>query len=99
MILIPSNRPTSAEAEDNMPREERIFSISGNNKRLRCPFQPTLCQEGYYRNVKYILIGRCGEAVMHSLRMVEPPIQRMAEKLMKARAQAIGLPMKCLDSM
>jgi len=30
-----------------MPKEERIFSISGNNKGLLCPFKLILCLEGY----------------------------------------------------
>jgi len=30
-----------------MPREERIFSISGNNKGLLCPFKLIICLEGY----------------------------------------------------
>ena len=30
-----------------MPREERIFSMSGNNKGLWCPFKAISCQEGY----------------------------------------------------
>lgn len=40
-------RPTSAEVEDDMPKEKRIFRISSNNKGLLCPFKPSLCQEGY----------------------------------------------------
>jgi len=28
-----------------MPKQERIFTPSGNNKGLMCPFKPTLCQE------------------------------------------------------
>ncbi len=45
LSLIPSNKPI--RTEDNMSREERIFSISGNNKGLWCPFKPISCQEGY----------------------------------------------------
>ncbi|MDD4466047.1 MAG: hypothetical protein PHY25_05165 [Dehalococcoidales bacterium] len=30
-----------------MYKEERRFSISGNNKGLVCPFRLLLCQEGY----------------------------------------------------
>ena len=26
---------------------ERVFSISGDNKGLQCPFKPSICQNGY----------------------------------------------------
>ncbi len=29
-----------------MTKQERIFSISGNNKGLMCPFKAIVCQEG-----------------------------------------------------
>jgi len=29
------------------PKQQGLFSISGNNKGLQCPFKPILCQEGY----------------------------------------------------
>jgi len=35
------------EIEYGIPRQERIFGISRNNKSLPCPFQPVLCQESY----------------------------------------------------
>ncbi len=31
--------------ERNMPKQERMFTISGNNTGLSCPFKPTFCQE------------------------------------------------------
>ena len=33
--------------ERNMLKQERIFSISNNNKGLWCPFKASFCQEGY----------------------------------------------------
>ena len=33
--------------EGNMPSEERVFSISDNNKGLWCPLKSLFCQEGY----------------------------------------------------
>ncbi|MBA7605615.1 hypothetical protein ES703_12749 [subsurface metagenome] len=30
-----------------MSRQERLLSISENNKGLICPFKPILCQEDY----------------------------------------------------
>ena len=38
---------TSAEVESNIPKVERTFDISRNNKGLPCPFRAVLCQEGY----------------------------------------------------
>jgi len=32
---------------DRVVRQARVFSISGNNKGLWCPFKPIFCQEGY----------------------------------------------------
>ena len=54
---------------------ERMFSISGNNKGLMCPFKPTtLCQEGYCtdcqiyldwqkREEKVVTCGSCGKVM------------------------------------
>jgi len=33
--------------ETKMLKQERVFSISGNNKGLRCPFRAISCQNGY----------------------------------------------------
>ena len=38
-----------------MLRVVRIFSISGNNKGLACPFKPVLCQEGYCHDCQIYL--------------------------------------------
>ena len=39
----------------NMLRVVRIFSISGNNKGLACPFKPVLCEEGYCHDCQIYL--------------------------------------------
>jgi len=38
-----------------LPKQERIFSISRNNKGLPCPFKPILCQEGYCKECQIYL--------------------------------------------
>jgi len=38
-----------------MPKQERIFGISGNSKGLPCPFRSILCQEGYCRECQIYL--------------------------------------------
>jgi len=37
----------SAEIEYGIPKQERTFGISRNNKSLLCPFQAVVCQESY----------------------------------------------------
>jgi len=37
----------SAEIEYGIPKQERTFGISRNNKSLLCPFQVVVCQESY----------------------------------------------------
>ena len=37
-----------AEIEYGIPKQERTFGISRNNKSLLCPFQAVVCQESYY---------------------------------------------------
>jgi len=39
--------PASTRAGKDMPEQQRIFTISGNNKCLLCPFISNLCNEGY----------------------------------------------------
>ena len=47
-----------------MPKQERIFNISRNNKGLTCPYKPILCQEGHCRECQIYLdwqkLGRSG---------------------------------------
>jgi len=35
--------------------KERVFSISGDNKGLQCPFQPIICQNGYCEDCQIYL--------------------------------------------
>jgi len=49
-----------------MPKETRLFCISGNNKGLLCPFKPTTCQEGCCRECQlYLDWQRSEEMVMY----------------------------------
>jgi len=34
---------------------DRVFSVSGNNKGLNCPFQPIICQSGYCEECQIFL--------------------------------------------
>ena len=43
----PSYSPASVDVKDDMPQETRLFSISGGNKGLLCPFKLVICQEGF----------------------------------------------------
>ena len=38
-----------------MNKDERIFSIAGNNKGLWCPFKSIFCQEGYCQECQIYL--------------------------------------------
>lgn len=66
MTPAPSNKPTSAEGKDNIAKEERIFSISGNNKGLWCPFKPLICQQegNCHRCQIYLDWQKLGEMVV-----------------------------------
>ncbi len=63
------------EGRGYMPKGERKFTISGNNKDLWCPFKSFLCQRGYChqcqiyldwqkRGEMIVICAWCGE-VMH----------------------------------
>jgi len=70
---------------DRVVRQARVFSISGNNKGLWCPFKPIFCQEGYAKNVKYTLIGyKSGEKWQLS---VPGAAKRWAESLVSAKQE------------
>jgi len=43
------------EVREHSKKPERIFSISGNSKGLRCPFKPIVCLEGYCRECQIYL--------------------------------------------
>ncbi|MFC2071265.1 hypothetical protein ACFLUU_00895 [Chloroflexota bacterium] len=45
--------------------KERIFSISGNNKSLKCPFKPSICQSGYCEKCQiYLSWQELGETLV-----------------------------------
>ena len=60
-----------------MPKDERMFTMSGNNKGMWCPFKPILCQEGYCHGCQ-IYLGRIegGERFpsAHILRKIAKPL-------------------------
>jgi len=39
--------PASTRAGKDMPEQQRIFTIPGNNKDLLCPFMSSLCQDSF----------------------------------------------------
>jgi len=43
----PKNNEPLETLEAEIVRQERIFSLSGNNKGLMCPFKKSICLEGY----------------------------------------------------
>jgi len=48
-----------------MAKQERLFSISGNNKGLWCPFKAVLCQEGYCAKCQiYLDWQKLGEIIV-----------------------------------
>ena len=48
-----------------MPEQQRIFTISGNNKGLLCPFKQVVCQVGYCEKCRiYLDWQKKGEIVV-----------------------------------
>ncbi len=43
-----------------------MFSISGNNKGLLCPFKPIRCQEGYCRDCQIYLDWQKAKGIVRS---------------------------------
>jgi len=60
----PDYRPEPVDLEDNMPKERRVFSISGGNKGLLCPFKSTICQEGFCHECQIYLDWQKPEEIM-----------------------------------
>lgn len=48
----------------NMPKQERMFTISGNNKGLMCAFKPVVCQEGYCHECQIYLDWQKQEEIL-----------------------------------
>jgi hypothetical protein len=86
MTPAPSKKPTLAEGKDNIAKEERIFSISGNNKGLWCPFKPLICQQegNCHRCQIYldwqklgemvVICAWCGQVISRKPGLVEPVV-------------------------
>ena len=62
--MLPSYRSKSVDVEDDMPKETRLFCISGGNKGLLCPFKLTICQEGFCHECQIYLDWQKLEEIM-----------------------------------
>lgn len=47
-----------------MPKQERIFKISGNSKGLTCPFKAIVCQEGCCKTCQIYLDWQKGGQII-----------------------------------
>ena len=60
----PSYSSESVDVKDDIPNERRLFSISGGNKGLLCPFKTGTCQEGFCHECQIYLDWQKLEEIM-----------------------------------